>query len=63
MPNLTATIADGYGSVSPLQSSSTKADARNSTSANFTNNSIVYVYAIHSAIFGRYYLFRPIFFF
>lgn len=63
MPNLTASTADGYGSVAPLQSSSTKADARNSTSATSTNSSIVYVYAIHSAIFGRYYLFRPIFFF
>tara|TARA_R100000353_G_scaffold36158_2_gene28898 strand:+ start:1382 stop:2095 length:714 start_codon:yes stop_codon:yes gene_type:complete len=63
MPNLTASTADGYTSVSPTQSSTTKADTRNSTSGTSFNNSINFVYAIHSAIFSRYYLFRPLFFF
>ena len=40
MPNLTASTADGYTAVSPTQSSTTKADTRNSTSGTAFNNSI-----------------------
>ena len=63
MPNLTVTTADGYASVAPTQSSSSLADARNSTTATGTNNSINFLYCVHSGFFSRYYIFRPFFFF
>ena len=63
MPNLTVSTADGYTSVAPTQSSTSVADARNSTSGTGFNNSINFLYCVHSGFFGRSYIFRPLFFF
>ena len=63
MPNLTISNTDGYTFVNPLSSSSSLSDARNATTANGINNTLSLLYCIHSGIFNRYYVFRPILFF
>lgn len=63
MPNLSVSTDDGYMFTSPTQSSSTVSDARNATTANGINTSLIYLYCVHSAFFSRYYIFRPVFFF
>ena len=63
MPNLTVSNTDGYIAVSPTQSSTTLADARNATTATGINTNLNFLYCVHSGFFSRYYIFRPFFFF
>ena len=60
MPSLTVSNTDGYVAVSPTQSSTSLADARNATTATGINTSLS-SFCVHSGFFGRYYIFRPFF--
>ena len=60
MPNLTVSNTDGYIAVSPTQSSTSLADARNATTATGINTNLNFLYCVHSGFFSRYYIFKSI---